>query len=393
MSPDVYKKLQKAQDDLQKKKYSKALKRLKDMLSDVKDNKYEYAVVLQNIAYVYLDQGKYKPAAPYLKQALALNSLPSYVQDNTTLTLAQVYTSIDKYKQSIDILRPWIDKQLQKLRKFKQQGKKKAAKQLQQQLPRAYVAAASDYGQLKQYKKAIPYIKKAINLADTPHQSWYQLWLASEYQIKDYKEAANVLVKMLSLWPEKKQYWKQLAQTYLQLHEDKNALSTYAVAYQHGALTDEQDFITLAQLYILGNDPYQGAKILQKGLKDGKIKPTKQNLQLLASAWSSAQETKKAIHTLGRVAAKAKNGEIYLRQAALYQNQQEWSKVVDAAHDALHKGGLKHPGKAYMLIGEANAQAKKYRQAIEAFQQAAKYHETKNNASQWIKYVHGLASR
>lgn len=368
MSESVYRRLKAAQDDLKDKKYSDALAKLNDLIDVVKDNPYELAVTYQTVAFVYIDQEKYKQALPYLKKALDLNALPKQQQHQETLTLAQLYASQEEYQNSINLLENWFRKE-------------------KNPPTSAYVLAATAYYQLHKLQPAVKYIKQAIAKDKQPHETWYNLYLGIEFEMKNYDTAADVLKKMISLWPNKPKYWRNLAGIYLQQNKDKDALAVMKIAYQKDYLDDEGQLLNLARLEIVHGMPYYAGQLIEKGMKNGKIKSNQDNMQLLVTAWTAAQETDKALKALDQAASMAKDGELYLQKAQLCYQQAEWDCTAEAAQKAVTKGGLKHPGKAYIMEGMALAQSKKYDAATKVFHQAQHYDDTRKQATDWIKYM------
>ena len=83
------------------------------------------------------------------------------------------------------------------------------------------------------------------------------------------------------------------------------------------------------------------------------------------------------------------DGEYHLREALLLNEDGDWEGVAAAAGRALEKGGLDRPGEAWMLRGVALAELARYRQALAAFQSAAREGDAaaRRNAAAWIAYV------
>lgn len=240
MREQTYRKVQNAQELLTNGKYAESLKVLDEVLPSTEGRDYERAVVLQTIAYVYISRASdsknkdsaqnksdYNKAGDYLQQAVSLNALPAAAQLQSLRALAQVYTLLEEYQKAITVLDRYL-------------------KNAEKPDPEVYFMVAAAYAYQEKYAQAVPYAKQAVEKADTPHEGWYKLWLATEASLEHYASAADILERMVGLWPEKGEYWQQLATMYLQLNEDKKALSTLALAYKKGLLTKEKDFLNLA---------------------------------------------------------------------------------------------------------------------------------------------------
>lgn len=368
MTEQVYRRLSAAQEDLKNKKYQDALDKLNDLLDIVKDNPYESAVTYQTLAYVYIDQENYKKALPYLKKSLDYHALPDQQQHQQMLTLAQLYASTEQYQKAINLLEDWFANE-------------------KNPPTSAYLLAATSYYQTHKLKPALKYIKTAINKSKKPHQSWYNLYLGIEFDLKDYDAAIDVLKKMITMWPDKPEYWRNLSGLYLQQKQDKKALSVLRIAYAKGYIKKGDQLLNLARLAIMNGIPYFAGEVIEKGIKSGAIKSNLDNWQLLSTAWISAKETDRALDALGKAGSLSDDGDFYLQAAQVCYQDGRWDCAAKSAAQALDKGGLKHPGKAYIMEGMALAQNKKYSEAKKAFHHAQNYDETRKSASNWIKYV------
>jgi tetratricopeptide (TPR) repeat protein len=366
-------KLSKAQKELKNKKYDDALSNLKKLEKSKQKDHYALALTEQMIAYVYIDQEKYKQALPYLRKTVELNALPKQAQHDATLTLAQLYAQDEQYHKAISLLEKW----------FRTEKNPPIS---------AYVLAATSYYNTDDYHRARKYIKIAIEKAkkkkgEKPHEDWYGLLVGVDYKLKNYDEAIDTLRTMISYWPNKAEYWRNLYGLYLLQNKKKEALVVMRVAYDKGMIKDGDELLNLARLEVTHDLPYYAGEVLTKGMKDGKIKSNLDNLQLLVTAWTQARETGKALATLDKAAALSKDGELYLKKARLCYSQADWKCTINASGKAMKKGGLDEPGKAYILKGMALAQNKKFSQAKQAFGSAKKYKGSRKEAGNWIKYI------
>mgnify|MGYP001818943737 FL=1 len=82
------------------------------------------------------------------------------------------------------------------------------------------------------------------------------------------------------------------------------------------------------------------------------------------------------------------DGELYLQKAQLLAEKSDWSGTVEAARQAIEKGGLKKPGGAYLLIGIASNELRDWQQAMDALKEARQYDQnTRRQATDWMKFV------
>src|SRR5690606_16371669 len=325
---------------------------------------------LQSLGYVYIAQEKFEQAAKYYEQAIGLNALPAEPHKQAVYTLAQIYATLGEYQKTIDLMVNWF-------------------KVAENPPADAYIMVANAYAALDKFREAYPYVTQAIQKADRVREDWYKLALGIQFELRKYPEAAQTLEVLVANWPDNKTYWKQLSGIYLELSNEPRALATMALAYQRDALTESEDLLNLARLYMLNNVPAEAGKILEKELASGRIEATQKNYELLAQAWVQAREFEKGTVALGKAAEMADDGELFIRQAQIFVSLADWSRAANAARKALEKGGMdqKKTGQAWLLVGTAAAEQKDFDTAIEAFTKASGYEDTRRTAKQWLNFV------
>lgn len=368
MSEDTGKRLGNVQDLMAKNQNDEALQALSVLVSRVKNDECELAVVEQFYGYVYLNKEDYRSAIPHFEKSLALKKLPEQAERQVVYTLAQLYAQFEQYDKTISLMEDWF-------------------KTAENPPANAYALLANAYAAVQRYREALPYIKKAIEKSEKPREDFYRLWLALHFELKEYKEAAAVLEEMVANWPDNKKYWEQLSGVYLELDDDKKALATLAIAYRRGMVTDEKQLLNLARMYILNDAPYEAGQIVAKGIADGQIAKTEKNYALLAEAWLQAREWDEALDALGKGGALAADGELYIRKAQLHLQLAQWKEAMDAVDKALQKGKLKKPGQAYVAQGMAAVESKNLEAAENAFRKALGFDDTRKLASDWLRYI------
>ncbi|HEX5340138.1 MAG TPA: tetratricopeptide repeat protein [Gammaproteobacteria bacterium] len=374
LSTDTYQRLNSAQHMIESGDYDGALSRLNSLVPRVQSNGYEYAVTLQNIAYVYISRGDFNSALTYMNRAMRENAMPPAAQRQLVLDLGKLYARAGQYSDAQRVMAAYL----------KAESNPSAD---------AEILVANIDAKLGQCRSALPYAKRALDKNDAAPESWYQLWIACAYSAKQYSSAVDGLYAALERWPDKADYWRQLGQTYVQSGADNKALGVFALMYRQGLAQNEQDYLNLVSLYMQNNEPYEAANVLQKGLSAGVVAANEANYDLLAATWLDAREYEKAITSLGQAARYAKTGDAYLKQAQLYQQSHEWFSVVKATQRALEKGSLSRTGRAWLLQGVALAENKQYPEAANALKEASKYDYVRGEAQAWMRYVETRAGQ
>mgnify|MGYP000361907996 CR=1 FL=1 len=369
ISPWLYKQLSKAEKLIASQAYPQARKKLQKIIPELNDKSYEQVLALRSLASIFALENNYQQAAKVLTQALAAQALPEKQQQQALLNLGQLYMAMEQYQKAVDILHPWVTKN---------------PSHSNQQVP---VLLANAYTQLKQFRKALPHIVKAIKQSKKPPESWLQLHLALHYELENYSAAAKILRKLIASYPNKKTYWLQLATIYQQLRQFTHALNIQNLAYKKGYIKTEAEILQLFNLYLYNKQPYQAAKLLANELEQHRVKQSSAHWELLANAWTNAREYKYAIAALEKASASNGKGALYLQLARIHVEQEQWPSAISAINKALKKGGLKQRGEAYILLGLSQYESQQLLAAKKSFKKATRYKKTKKSAEQWLNYV------
>ncbi|MFQ5535086.1 MAG: tetratricopeptide repeat protein [Sphingomonadales bacterium] len=375
LSERVFKKLMEAQELMEIEQYTEALVVLNDARKIRRLKAYDRAMIHQLTGYVYSSQENYKDAVVEFEQLVRVGaeSAPEGVLASTLYNLGQMYMVLEEWRKGIESLKKWFAITTNP-------G------------PEPHMLMAQGYSQTGEFKKAIPFAEKAIALAKEqgkiPKENWYQFLMGMHFELQDYPRIAEVLQILVDLYP-KKTYWLQLSGVYSELKQEKKQLGTMEVAYEQGYLDKSTEFVNMAQLFLYHEIPYKAAKVLEKGLRDKSIEPTKDNWELLANAFLNASEFKQAIPYLEKAAALAEDGELYVRLGQAHMENEDWALAVGAFNKAIKKGKLKKEGTAHLLLGMASFHADRWADAKTAFRKARKDKSVKKEAAQWLNHIRG----
>lgn len=282
LSDRTFRTVNKVQELIATEKYSEALSKLSSALESTEKRKYDRAVLLQQMGFLYSLQDNYSKAAKYFADALSLDALPVPVAQQVRYSLAQLYLAEGQFKKSVSTMNEWF---------------KIAETTEEKPQAHAYITLASAYIQLEDYKNAIPPTKKAIAMSKDPSESWYQLLMSAHYELKQFKSVASVLKTLTTKYPKNKRYWTQLSGIYMELNQERNALSTLEMAHKMGLLEEEKEYLRLANFQAYQGVPYRAAKTLQAAFEEGHVERNAENLEKQGSFWQQAQELGHAIDT------------------------------------------------------------------------------------------------
>ncbi len=367
----TWKKLNEIFEDVAEEQYDVAYDKLHAMDDRVRDD-YLKAVVEQALAQVEWARANYDAALGYFEKAVALDSLPDLTHFSLMYQIAQLYYMKERYDEALEKLALWM---------CKVPPEKITAD--------AFVLKASIYSHKQDWKNVIPAIEKAISMSGEPQENWYQLKLATHYELEQIPQAAETLEILIQSWPDKKMYWIQLSQVYYKLKMEDEALAVMALAHRRDMLDKKSDLLFLSSLYSNKDVPYKAAEVLQKGIEDGLLESDRRNWAMTADSWYAAEEMEKALAAYEQAGIASDNGEIDLRRAYILVDMERWQEASSAIQAALDKGGFSDSktGDAYVLQGMSEYNLGNYDRASSAWGRASKYPNAQKSAQQWMNYM------
>ena len=367
----AWKKLNDIYEDVGEELYDVAYEKLMKMYGRTYDD-YQKAVVAQGLAQVEWARSNFDAALGYFETAVELDALPDLTHFSLMYQIAQLYYMKERYDEALDKLALWM---------CKVPAEKITAE--------SYILKASIYAQKKDWANVVKAAETAISMSDDPKEGWYQLKLASHYELEQFPKAAQTLEFMIQLWPDKKDYWIQLSQIHYKLKKYDEALSVMALAYRRNMLEKQIDLVFLANLYSNSDVPFKAAAVLQKGIEDGFIEPSTKYWTATADSWYGAEEMEKALFAYEKAGQASDEGEIDLRRAYILVDLERWDEAAVAVEAALSKGGFsdRKTGDAYVIQGMSEFNLGNYSKASTAWGRASNYPRAKKSAEQWMNHM------
>ncbi|MBT8102229.1 MAG: CDC27 family protein [Gammaproteobacteria bacterium] len=371
VSKEVYERIQKAQEMVDEKNYSGALKTLNNLYNPDKLTEYEQANVLNYIGFVYYNMDDTKNAIRTYEKMLAIPTLEPQQAKQTTFTLAQLLTMEEQYQRALNTLDKWFTLETNPA-------------------PEPFILRAQVLYNLNRYKEMVSPIENAMRVArerDKPvKEDWYGLLNFAYFQQENYAKVRDIQKILLQNWP-KARYWKSLAGAFTELGEDEKLIYAYDAAHTQGMLVKDTEFVTMAQLYLQAEVPYKAATLLEEKMNAGIVPKSEKNYRLLSQAWMLAMEDEKSIPALQAAAGLSTNGDLDQRLANAYLNVGNYAECVKSANNAARKGGLKNPDNLQISRGMCLYNLRRYSDAKSAFREAAKTPRSARTSAQWIKVI------
>lgn len=217
--------------------------------------------------------------------------------------------------------------------------------------PDVYLFLGQALAMAGRFDEAEAEARRAIERAAEAREDDYRLLVFCHMMRKDHGKAAALLEKMISMFPVRNEYLGTLGAAYYELGRYRDALVAQAFRYELGLVNTEAELVGLAQMYLADGNPHRAARILDKEIRDGNVRPTAERLKLLADMWSMAREREKARLALAEAADKGRNGELEFRLALTYFEDENWDLAEKYLRRALREGGLMQPCTAHVLLG------------------------------------------
>lgn len=377
LSEKVHRLLSKAQEAMEAEDYAAAEGLLGEITELRNLSPYELAHANRFYGFIHLAREDYDAAIQAFRRIVEANGpdVIAGIYDETIWTLAQLYMQVENYAEAVNYARQWLDSQ-------------------ENPAPRQQVILAMAHYQLGQWREALDVLTLAIDNAQAAgvpvEENWWRYVVAVHWELEQFPEALDVTRILLAQWP-RKSHWNQLQGLYGIVEDEPRQLAAFWCMYDQGLLKTNSELVGMAQLFMLAENPYKAAVILEEGLNDGSIEKEAVNYRVQAQAWQFAREDRKALAPLRKAAELEEDakerGVLYLRLAEAHNALSEHGQCAGAARQALRTGELKSEGRAYMLLGQCLLEQEEFDEAGEAFSRATRDSDTRRLATRWRTHV------
>lgn len=381
LTPAVANDLLSAFEELEQDNFAEGLVKLNALMTRRGDrmSDFDRASVLQIRGSAHVQLEDFDAAIRDFLTALRLEALPSDQNDRLRFNLAQLYYATEQYRESINLFNDWLDS-----------GGVATESTF-------FMLAGAHY-QLSELEDALRNIRQAMELSSEPNRRNYEFKNVVLNDLNRVVERTELMKQMVALWPDVLSFWRQLVGLYLDQDDQRNAFSAAESAYIAGLTESENDIRLLAEFYSTFNNPYRGARLLETEMERGRVERNVGNLRLLSQLWSQAREHEKAIPVLREAAGMAETGDLYFRLGQSLLANENNADAERALMNALDVGGLSEANRAdaWLLIGTARfnqaepGDRSQRTRADQAFQEAARFQQTANQARSWREYIRAV---
>ena len=277
----------------------------------------------------------YSNAVKYYKQAVEFNGLHNNLHYQAMFQIAQLLDADGKHDEALT----WIDRFL---------------KETQSDDPKALAVKNQILMQMDKPELAIGFLEQQVAAHPT-----------------DKKMAMN------------------LARAYQDAGQEDKALATIEKIHKAGLFTESNDYDIAWRLLSGSNDGEAKAlAMIDEGVSKGILIPNHDTYAYQAQVWYSNGDTDKAIAAWTKGAPLGKTGQSYLNLSQALVDKERFAEAKAAAKSALDKG-VKKPGAAWQVIGQAEVGLGNKAGALAAYREAAKYPESQKWAESELRRASG----
>ena len=324
--------------------------------------------------YVYAILEKYMQARDAYESMLGESELADNLRLQALYSSGQLSMLLEEFARGVKRLEEWYAFTVELGRPIR---------------PGDHFLLAQGYYSLKRYKDVISRIEQAMGLAgelgQPVRENWLRLLVATHFTREDFASARPGLELLVLMFP-KREYWLQLQGTYGELELQESQLAILDLAWRQGLLEKQSEFVSLAQHLQFANDPLQAALVLEEGIEKEIVKPTYDNLKMVANFWQRAQEVEKALNWYRKADEQSDTGEAQYRIALLLNLENRIEEFLNAARKAYEKGNFPARQETRVLIGQALLELGQLEEALEIFREIAEDGQ-EDKVTIWIDYA------
>jgi len=354
-SAKLAKPLKEAHDDLNAKKFSEAIAKLKEADGTAGKTPFDQHLINDMLAYAYLKTNDFPDAAKVWEAEVEDGFTTGPEQQQKIRGLSEVHYQLKNYDKAIE---------------YGQRALKGGYgdEHIKTIVGQAYYLKGDWKGTLH-FEEDL--VNSTIKAGGTPAVEPLQLILSSCVKLEDRACQTKALERMVTFYP-KPEYWSNLLLSLLKetASSDSNTLEVYRLMLEVDVLNGADDYTEMAQLAMDAGTPGEAQRVLQRGFdknvfteKRGKEK----NQRLLEKAKQAAAQDQATLEKTTREAEAATTGGKNAGMGLAYLNYGQYDKAVDQFTKAISKGGLRNAPETQLLLGIAQLKAGHKDDAVKAF--------------------------
>lgn len=347
--------IKEAHEDLNAKKYSEAIAKLKEADGTAGKNAYDQHLINDMLGFAYVRTNDLADAAKAWEAEIDDGFTTGAEQQQKTRGLAEIYYQLKNYDKAVDFGQRALkggfgDAETPKL------------------VGQAYYLKG-DWKNTLHFEEGI--VDAAIKNGQTPPNEALQLVLSACVKLDDNGCITKALEKLVTYYP-KQEYWYQLLYGLVKesASSDANTLQVFRLMLDTDVIKQGDDYIEMSQLATDSGSPGEAQRVLQRGFEknmfaDQRSKDKAQRLLDKAKQKAAADQP-----TLDKIATEADAAPTGTKNNAMgiaYLGYGQYDKAVDQFTKAVSKGGLKNAAETQLNLGIAQLKAGHKDDAVKSF--------------------------
>ena len=371
---DSYAEIAEIQKTLDDRKFTAGLKLAHQYLNKETISDYEKALGLGLKGQLLHGDGQLSESIAIYREILTLGEIPKALRLNSRLILCQLMVVNGEYDDALT--------EISKLQKVALES-------------RVVLTVLESHIHLMQGSysialKAILSVVKESRAEDlAPKEEWLQILYTCYFHTEKYFKMVKIIEELNETYP-KREYAHRLADGYGLVGENQSRLVILEALNDTEPLSKESEIKALVNLHLSNGAPYKAAKILDHALERKLVPASEQNLKLLGHAWLEAKETNLAIDPLIQAASLSSHGNLHLRIAQIFIDEEKWLDASNWIEEGIRKGNLNSVADTNIMLGIILLNQQKLSDSRLAFIKAIDTGEKTLLASRWLKYIDRL---
>jgi|GEM_PF-767021 len=248
---------------------------------------------------------------------------------------------------------------------------------------------ATAYAQADRYVDGVRYAEQFYREESNKSIGDFNLMQFYYNQLNRTEDELRVIREGLSAYPGERRSWQNLVSIFARLNREEDAFEANKLMYLNGLFEECNEVFRLAQYYSAFDNPYRGARILERAINSGRCEGNVEQLERLGNMWRQSAEFDQAIPVVERLARETGSSEWSLRLAEAHYQLNNYASAETAFVQAIDRGGLnsRENGDAWVLLGTARFQQGELQGALQAFSEGRRFPSARTQANGWIEFV------
>lgn len=356
-SAKLAKPLHDVQEDINNKKYSDAIAKLKEAEGITPKTPYDQHLINEFLGFAYIKTNNYADAAKVYEAELEDGFLTPAESTQRLRQVTELNYQLKNYDKAIEYGNRAI------------KGGN-ADEQIRTIVGQSYYLKGDWKGTIK-FEEAM--VDAEVKAGQTPKSENLQLILSSCVKINDPACETRALEKIVTYYP-KPDYWYQLlyAQRQQATGNDADTLQVYRLMFEVDVLKNADDYSEMASLAMDAGSPGEARTVLERAFSrnvftEQRVKD--RNQRLLDKAKQASATDQAALPKQEKEAEASTTGQKNVGVGLAYYGYGQYDKAIEQLSKGLTKGGLgKNEEQAQLLLGIAQLKGGQKDPALKSFQ-------------------------